>query len=128
MSSFKLGNQAKTIRPFIGSKNFAESRAFYADLGFTEVIIDKTMSLFKVNDHLAFYLQDAYVKDWIENTMVFLEVEDVEACYEDFQRKKLTDKYKGVKLPPIRIWDWGKEIHLLDPAGVLWHFGKFNTL
>jgi catechol 2,3-dioxygenase-like lactoylglutathione lyase family enzyme len=119
-------NQALSIRPFIGSKNYEESRAFYNDLGFKEVVIEPKMSLIIVKENLAFYLQNAFVKDWIENTMIFLEIENVETFYEELKNKKLSEKYKDVKLSHIKIRDWGKEIHLLDPAGILWHFGKFN--
>jgi catechol 2,3-dioxygenase-like lactoylglutathione lyase family enzyme len=119
-------NQALSIRPFIGSKNYEESRAFYNDLGFKEVVIEPKMSLIIVKENLAFYLQNAFVKDWIENTMIFLEIENVETFYEELKNKKLSEKYKDVKLSNIKIREWGKEIHLLDPAGILWHFGKFN--
>jgi len=49
----------------IGAKNYAESSAFYRQLGFEEIVIDQKMSLFKVNDNLGFYLQDYYVKKWV---------------------------------------------------------------
>ena len=69
-------HNAQSIRPFIGSKDFQESRNFYTDLGFGETVLTSKLSLFQTGK-LAFYLQDAYVKDWIDNTMVFLEVEDL---------------------------------------------------
>src|SRR5664279_992167 len=72
-----MEHKAKSIRPFIGSKNFELSRNFYRDLGFTESILFHNMSLFKI-DGLGFYLQDAYVQDWVDNSMIFLEVEDVD--------------------------------------------------
>jgi catechol 2,3-dioxygenase-like lactoylglutathione lyase family enzyme len=117
---------AKSLRPFIGAKNYNESRAFYRELGFEEVVISNDMSLFKVTDALAFYLQDANVKDWIDNTMLFLEVEDVNRYYEELQKLGLHHKYKGVRLTPIREFPWGKECYLHDPIGILWHFGEFK--
>jgi len=69
--------QGKSIRTFIGAKDFTESRQFYSDIGFTEHVIDAKMSYFTVNNSLGFYLQDYYVKDWINNSMVFLEVDSV---------------------------------------------------
>jgi len=85
------------------------------------------MSLFKVNDQLAFYLQDYYVKGWIDNSMIFLEVDDVEKCEEDLLKRRLTEKYMRVRLTDIKTWDWGREIFMHDPSGVLWHFGEFNN-
>jgi len=49
------------------------SRQFYRDLGFEESVVSNDMSFFKTNG-LGFYLQDACGKDWIDNTMIFLEV------------------------------------------------------
>lgn len=118
---------AKSIRGFIGAKDFQESRNFYNDLGFEESVIDKKMSLFKVNDQLAFYLQDYYVKDWINNSMLFLEVDDVEKCAADLLSLNLQNKYKHVRFTDIKTWDWGREIFMHDPSGVLWHFGEFLT-
>ena len=114
----------KSIRPFIGAQNFDISRAFYRDLGFEEVVLSADMSLFKINE-LGFYLQSGYVKDWIDNTMVFLEVEDVESFYEHLQTLNLPAKYKGARLTPIKTDYWGKECFLHDPSGILWHFGQF---
>lgn len=120
-----MNHNIKSIRPFIGAKNFADSRKFYKDLGFEETILDSKLSLFKSNE-TAFYLQDAYVKDWIDNTMIFLEVDDVERYYNELLSLDLTEKYTDVKLVPIRHLDWGSECFLHDPSGVLWHFGKFK--
>ncbi len=71
-----MEHKAISIRPFIGAKDFDLSRSFYRDLGFEEKILSNNMSLFKTGE-LGFYLQDAYVSDWIDNTMIFLEVDDV---------------------------------------------------
>ncbi len=113
-----------SIRPFIGAVNFSISRNFYKDLGFEEVVLSPNMSLFKTGN-LGFYLQDAYVKDWIDNTMIFMEVEDADRYYEEIAALGLTSKYENVKLLPVRILDWGRECFLVDPSGVLWHFGTF---
>ncbi|MEO7992669.1 MAG: glyoxalase [Chryseolinea sp.] len=119
-----MKHKAKSIRPFIGAKDFEVSRNFYRDLGFEESILFPTMSYFKTDD-LGFYLQDAYVKDWIDNTMVFMEVEDVGRYWKELVALDLTSKYAGVKLVPIRVHDWGRECYLHDPSGILWHFGEF---
>jgi hypothetical protein len=49
-----------SIRPFIGSRNFEQSGNFYRDLGFNEISIGPTMSLFQ-NKKVGFYLQDFFV-------------------------------------------------------------------
>lgn len=94
--------EVKSFRPFIGAKNFEESRSFYRDLSFKEIILDQNLSVFKIGD-LSFYLQDAYVKDWVDNTMVFLEVENVEQFWNQLVTSNLTSKYPSVKLKSTRV-------------------------
>ena len=119
-----IEHKAKSIRPFIGAKNFELSRRFYADLGFEERVLSHNMSYF-TTEGLGFYLQDAYVQDWIDNSMIFLEVEDVRRHWNQLLALELPTKYEGVKLTPIREYDWGRECFLHDPSGILWHFGEF---
>ncbi len=119
-----MQHHAKSIRPFIGAENFETSRSFYHDLGFEERVLFPNMSLF-LTGGLGFYLQDGYVKDWIDNTMVFLEVDDVQRYYDDLLALSLPAKYKGVRLTPIKNYAWGRECFLHDPSGILWHFGQF---
>ena len=116
--------KAISIRTFIGAKNFEVSRSFYRDLGFEEIVLFPTMSYFKTGG-LGFYLQDYYVKDWADNSMVFLEVDDVERFWKELVALDLPNKYEGVKLVPIQVNDWGRECFLHDPSGILWHFGEF---
>ncbi|PKB18662.1 glyoxalase [Flavobacterium sp. 5] len=120
-----MERKTKSIRPFIGAKDFDLSRSFYTDLGFKETILGNNMSVFEMEE-LSFYLQDAYIKDWIDNSMIFLEVKDVSHFWNDLIELELTTKYKEAKLVPIKILDWGKECFIHDPSGVLWHIGEFN--
>lgn len=115
----------KSIRTFIGAKDFKESRNFYQDLGFIEFSLSENLSVFKVDNKLSFYLQKAYVKDWVDNSMLFLEVDNLEDYLSELKSKKLTEKYPNVKLSAIVENDWGKEFFLHDPSGILWHIGCF---
>ncbi len=119
-----MNQSSLSIRPFIGAKDFELSRRFYKDLGFQETILFPNMSLFKTGE-LGFYLQDAYVKDWIDNTMVFLEVKNVEQYWNELLALDLPAKYKDVRLIPVKNYEWGSECFVQDPSGVLWHFGEF---
>lgn len=121
-----MENNVLSIRPFIGAKNFELSRKFYQSLGFEETIIDGSMSVFKVNGSLAFYLQNAYVQDWVDNSMLFLEVENVEDYYKYLLSLNLPAYHQNVRLSPIRYESWGAECFLHDPSGILWHIGSFK--
>ncbi|MES2808105.1 MAG: VOC family protein [Bacteroidota bacterium] len=120
-----MQHNAKSLRPFIGAKDFELSRAFYRDLGFTETALSADLSVFKTGT-MAFYLQDAYVKNWIDNTMLFLEVDDVSRFWDDLSALNLPAKYPGVRATPPRTLEWGRECFLHDPSGILWHFGEFK--
>lgn len=113
-----------SIRPFIGATNFEVSRNFYNDLGFQEVVISPDMSLFKTGS-LGFYLQKYNVKDWIDNTMLFMEVDNVQEFWDYLSTLGLPGKYPNVRLGAIRVEEWGRECFVHDPSGVLWHFGEF---
>lgn len=118
---------AKSIRAFIGAKDYNESRQFYKELGFVESVISHNMSYFKVHETMGFYLQDYYAKEWVNNTMLFLEVDDVDRYWQELNETGLDKKYKYVRFSPIVDNDWGKECFMHDPSGVLWHFGQFYS-
>jgi hypothetical protein len=120
-----MNQKVLSIRPFIGAKDFEISRSFYKDLGFREAILSRDMSVFKT-EGAGFYLQNAAVKDWIDNTMVFIEVENVDQFWNELAALNLTTKYENVRLTPVRKFDWGSECYLHDPSGILWHFGQFS--
>lgn len=118
-----MTHNAKSIRPFIGAKNFEQSRSFYTDLGFEEHILSPQLSYFNTKG-IGFYLQNAYVKDRIDNTMIFMEVDDVGRYWNELQALNLPSKKKEVRLVPIRELDWGRECFLHDPSGILWHYRR----
>lgn len=119
-----MKQKIKSVRPFIGAENFDLSRNFYRDLGFRESVLFPNMSLFSKQE-TGFYLQDAYVKDWVDNTMVFLEVENVEEYRHELLALELANKYAGVRISAIRHETWGKLCFLHDPSGILWQLGEF---
>lgn len=120
-----MEHQIQSIRPFIGSKDFDTSRAFYIAFGFSEIRIDEKMSFFKTGA-FGFYLQNYYAKEWVENTMLFFEVADVDAHFEAFKKLQLKDKFPSITCSQMVKNDWGDEYFVHDPAGVLLHFGSFK--
>lgn len=118
-------HNAKSLRPFIGAKDFEVSRSFYRDLGFKETVISHDMSVFQSGTN-TFYLQKYYNKDWVNNTMIFMEVDNVVRFWDELITLDLPAKYKNVRLTPIRNEDWGSECFVHDPSGILWHFGEFK--
>lgn len=116
----------QSIRPFIGAREFNTSRSFYRDLGFEEKVLSPGFSVFHLGA-MSFYLQDAYVKDWVDNTQVFLEVDDLDAFWHRLDALDLPSRYEGVRVEPIRNLAWGRECFIHDPSGILWHVGEFTS-
>jgi len=114
-----------SLRAFVGAKNFELSRRFYCALGFTEIQIEPKMSYFH-QQGFGFYLQDYYVQDWVDNTMLFMEVDNVHKFWTFLQTLDLEGKFEGVELKPVVQDEWGSECFVRDPCGVCWHFGEFK--
>ena len=120
-----MNHSAESIRAFIGAKDYNISREFYKEWGFEEIITSPKMSFFHLGK-VGFYLQDHYVKSWVENTMLFLEVNMLSDYWEVLKGKNLAKKFEGVKLVEPTSFEWGREGFIYDPSGVLWHVGEFN--
>ncbi|MEL7159435.1 MAG: glyoxalase [Bacteroidota bacterium] len=119
-----LLNSTRDLRTFVPARDFSVSRAFYGELGATEAWASDNMVLLRLGES-SFYLQDAYVKPWAENVMLFLLVPDPDALHAELAALDLPGRYPGVRLSEPRDYDWGlREVHLHDPAGVLWHFAR----
>lgn len=114
-----------SLRAFIPAKNYHESRRFYRKLGFTESWYSDALALFWAGDQ-DFYLQNFYSQEYADNFMMFLVVEDVDQWWMYLSDLNLSDEFHGTKLIPPRDEDWGRECLLMDPSGVLWHFGNFK--
>ncbi|MCR5890027.1 glyoxalase [Hymenobacter sp. J193] len=120
-----MTSQIRSLRPFIGARDYAVSRSFYRAFGFTETVLSPAMSYF-ARQGVGFYLQDYYVADWVGNTMLFLEAEDVEQYWQELAALDLPGQFAGVRVVPIRQEPWGKEGFVYDPSGILWHIGEFT--
>lgn len=116
----------KNIRSFIGAKDFEVSKSFYQDLGYEAKKISDDLWLLKLDDLNAFYLQKAYVKDWVDNTMMFLQVENIEALWGHYTSLNLSAKHKGARLSQVRSFEHGRQFFLHDPSGILWHYCKLD--
>lgn len=114
-----------SLRPFIGAKNFELSRAFYRDLGFEEMVLEAKLSLFR-NGTSTFYLQDYYVTDWINNTILLLEVANVSQQYQALNDSNLFANYTDARLLPVKVESWGEVFFIIDPSGVLWLVAEFR--
>ena len=110
------------ITPFLPAKDFELSKRFYAELGFEVVAkIDNAVRL--EMDGYGFWLQDYYVEEWANNTMLCIYVEDLNA----WNRRLESIDWEEVYGSSARLINGPHEqegalmMQVGDPAGVLWH-------
>ena len=112
--------KVSSVRTFIPSKDFESSKAFYTQFGFIEDPVSPDLSLFE-NNGCVFFLQRFYSKEFAENLMFQLVVNDIETAYKS--ASKIEPK---TKLTDITQESWGKVFYLYGPAGELWHVTQLN--
>ena len=114
----------ESARPFLPAKDFAVSREFYLALGFELLLDASEVAIFRMGAS-AFLLQRYYQKDWAENFMMQLMVDDLEAWWAHIQSINLPGRF-GVQPPkPPALQPWGLRIaYVYDPSGVLWHIAQ----
>lgn len=101
--------------------------AFYRDLGFETQWRSEDLAVMR-NGGCRFYLQRILNEELQRNFMMFLEVDDLDAWWQRIEIAALVARYPGVAARPPELYPWGKrEIHLIDPAGVLWHIAASTT-
>ena len=111
------------LKPFVPARDFALSRRFYADLGFTEKSEVGGVAYF-LHDEASFLLQDFYNKELAENLMLHLLVEDVAAWHARVASIGLAQRY-GVKVTEVVEQPWRMhDFALWDPSGVLWRIAQ----
>jgi catechol 2,3-dioxygenase-like lactoylglutathione lyase family enzyme len=113
------------LKAFVPAKDFALSKQFYQDIGFTLASDEGGIAYFHCED-ASFLLQNFYVKELAENLMMHLLVKDVDAWWAKFNEAGIAKKY-GVRLGEIKQQPWRmRDFTLHDPSGVLWYFAQ-NT-
>lgn len=121
MSTVPAGTEL--VRPYIPARDFDLSRRFYVALGF-EKILDGEVAIFRLGAS-GFLLQRYYQKEWAENFMMQLMVDDLDAWWVHIKALDLPGRF-GV--PPPRapaMQPWGLRIaYVTDPSGVLWHVAQ----
>ena len=119
----KVPTGTEAVRPFLPTKDFDLSKRFYETLGFTKVL-NGDVAIFEVGSG-GFILQRHYRKEWAENCMMHLMVDDLDAWWAHIASLDLVARF-GVPPPrPPAMQPWGLRVaYMIDPAGVLWHIAQ----
>src|SRR3546814_19575349 len=118
MSTVPAGTEL--TRPFLPAKDFELSKRFYEALGF-EKLLDADVAIFRMGRG-EFLLQSYYQKEWAENFMMQLMVDDLDAWWTQIQSLDLPGNFRVAPPKAPALQPWGLRVaYVTDPSGVLWH-------
>ena len=110
-----------SLEPFVPSgANFEGSKQFFRELGFT-INWDAGDYVGFEKDGCKFILQKYENKDFAENFMISVKIDNAEEFYKFVTDKKLPEKF-GIRISKPEQQPYGIEVNIIDIAGVCWHF------
>jgi len=110
-----------SLEPFVPSgKDFAASKQLFQELGF-KINWDAGDYIGFERDGCKFILQKYENKEFAENFMLSVRVDQVEEFRNSLIERKLPEKF-GIRVGQPINQPYGKEVNIIDIAGVCWHF------
>ena len=110
-----------SLKPFVPSgSNFESTKNFFQELGFQLLWTDGNYADFE-NGTCKFILQRFDNKTFAENFMVSVGIKNADEFWQQINDKNLVEKY-GIRLSKPCNQPYGREVNIIDAAGVCWHF------
>ena len=110
-----------SLVPFVPSGSmYEESKQLFQELGFALNWDSGGMSGFGA-DGCNFILQRFDRKEFAENFMLSVRVSNAEGFRNMVLEKKLAERF-GIRIGALTQQPYGKEVNMIDIAGVCWHF------
>lgn len=111
------------LQPFIPSgPNFEASKQLFLAIGF-KINWEADEYIGFQRDNCGFILQNYNDKHFAENLMMRLIINDLDAFWQELSALDLTTKF-GIKLKEPTVFPWGREVNMIDIAGVCWHIAQ----
>ncbi|WP_242921324.1 hypothetical protein [Pontibacter liquoris] len=110
-----------SLEPFVPSgSNYESSKQLFQELGF-KINWDAGDYTGFERDGCKFILQNYNNREFAENFMVSIRIDDAEEFYKEVKEKRLEEKF-AVRVAKPTVQPYGKEVNIIDIAGVCWHF------
>jgi len=110
-----------SLEPFIPSgSDYERSKKFFVALGF-QVRWDAGDYTGFERDGCKFILQNFDNKTFAENLMLSVQVDNIVEFRNLVIDNKLTELF-GIRVGTVMQQPYGKEVNIIDLAGVCWHF------
>lgn len=119
-------NQNNSYAIFITStlcpigQQFRTLQGFFQELGFT-ISWDAGDYIGFEKDGCKFILQKFDNREFAENFMISVVVSNVDEFRKEVINKQLPEKF-GIRIGDVSDQPYGREINIIDMAGVCWHF------
>lgn len=113
------------LKPFVPSgEDFPTSRQFFLDMGFTENWSSDDVCELQMGD-VRFILQNYENQELQDNMMLYITVDNLDAFWHHVKDSGVLERYENARASEPTLFPWGQtEVHLIDPAGVCWHFSE----
>lgn len=113
----------EAARPFLPTRDFEKSRAFYKALGFRK-LLDGDVAIFAAGQ-TSFILHRSHQEETAENFMMQLIVDDLDGWWTHIEKLDLPATFDVPQPKPPAVQPWGLRVaYIVDPAGVLWHVAQ----
>jgi hypothetical protein len=110
-----------SLQPFVPSgNNFEGSKQFFLELGFT-MAWDAGDYIGFEKDSCKFILQKFDNREFAENFMITVGINNAQEFWNEINEKQLPRKF-GIRLGKPSQQPYGREVNIIDMAGVCWHF------
>ena len=111
----------QSLEPFVTSgSNFEQSKQLFLELGFT-INWEAGGYIGFEKDGCKFILQQYDNREFAENFMINVKVDNAEEFWKFVVDKKLPERF-GIRISEPAKQPYGKEVNIIDMAGVCWHF------
>ena len=120
--------QGSDLKTFVGSEDYKISKDFYTAIGFTLNWDQGELSELQLGT-CKFYLQKYYQRDWCNNSMLHMTVDDAKVWYEHIEEVLSRGTYGAARVSEPKLEDYGALVtYLWDPSGVLWHLAQHQDI
>jgi hypothetical protein len=110
-----------SLEPFVPSGiDFEGSKQLFQNLGF-KINWDAGDYIGFERDGCKFILQKYNNKEFAQNFMINVKITNADEFWKEINDKQLPQKF-GIRVNEPTNMPYGKEVNLIDLAGVCWHF------
>ena len=111
----------QSLEPFVPSgKDFQNSKQLFLELGF-KINWDAGDYVGFEKDGCKFILQKYDNEEFAQNLMINVKIDNAEEFWKFVTGKKLPELF-GIRIGKPTQQPYGKEVNIIDIAGVCWHF------